>query len=159
MVSRNSDHIREYFPLTVKAADPLLVNGIASEWLRLQQKKEFFAFLLFEENSPQALGSIIVKSIDYRCSKAELAYFIDHEAQKQGVISNKLKEVIHFCFTELKLNKLYIRTAPENKASIRVAEKNGFRPEGLLRQEFRGGNGVMYDVAYYGLLKTDTSAG
>jgi RimJ/RimL family protein N-acetyltransferase len=48
---------------------------------------------------------------------------------------------------------VYARIAPDNPASIRVAEKCGFQHEGLLRKEYRAGNGELMDVLYYGILK------
>jgi RimJ/RimL family protein N-acetyltransferase len=53
----------------------------------------------------------------------------------------------------LKLNKLYLRVSGDNKASQRVAEKNGFRTEGTLRSDFKTSDGKLIDLIYYGLLR------
>ncbi len=61
---------------------------------------------------------------------------------------------INIAFNEVGLNKVYCRVAPNNIASNRVAQKNGFELEGVLKQEFRIQDGSLIDLNYYGLLKS-----
>ncbi|MCL5028997.1 MAG: GNAT family N-acetyltransferase [Bacteroidetes bacterium] len=50
------------------------------------------------------------------------------------------------------MNKVFLRIAEDNISSRRVAEKNGFIVEGILRQDFNISEGERIDVIYYGLL-------
>jgi ribosomal-protein-serine acetyltransferase len=51
------------------------------------------------------------------------------------------------------MNKVYARVDPDNIASIRVLESCGFQQEGLLRKDFRTGDGRLLDVCYFGKLR------
>jgi RimJ/RimL family protein N-acetyltransferase len=88
-------------------------------------------------------------------AKCELAYFIDKEFEGKGIISKAVGKVIGFCFGELMMNKITICTSKINIASQRIALKYGFQEEGILREEFRSGEGVLEDIIYFGLLKKD----
>ncbi|WP_163364249.1 GNAT family N-acetyltransferase, partial [Klebsiella aerogenes] len=59
-----------------------------------------------------------------------------------------------FCFGELGLHRLQAFIHPDNGASIALAEKLGFRREGLLRDNLRVGEHWRDDLVY-GLLATD----
>ena len=67
------------------------------------------------------------------------------------MVSNALE----FCFNELMLNKIFICTSEINIASQRVALKHNFKQEGILRDEFRNGDGELQNTVYFGLLKSE----
>ncbi len=62
-------------------------------------------------------------------------------------------QIIDFCFVELKLGKIFVRTGIENGSSHRLVEKKGFALEGVLRNDFRIETNELVDVAYYGLIR------
>jgi RimJ/RimL family protein N-acetyltransferase len=51
------------------------------------------------------------------------------------------------------LNKIFMRIAEDNVSSRRVAEKNEFKIEGVLRKDFKTAEGKLIDVVYYGLIQ------
>ena len=53
------------------------------------------------------------------------------------------------------MNKIFICTSKINKGSQQIALKHNFQKEGILREEFKNHEGVLEDVNYYGLLKSD----
>ena len=53
------------------------------------------------------------------------------------------------------MNKIFICTSKINFGSQQIALKNGFILEGILRQEFKNGEGILEDINYYGLLNSD----
>jgi ribosomal-protein-alanine N-acetyltransferase len=71
------------------------------------------------------IGIISLKNIDLINKKANLGYWIGEEFWGKGVATECVKLVIGYGFTELKLDKVSACVYPENKASIRVLEKNG----------------------------------
>lgn len=97
----------------------------------------------------------MIKNIDYSLAKCELGYFIDIDFEGKGITSQAVKNVLDFCFGEIKMNKVTICTSLVNTASQRVATKHGFVQEGMLRQEFKNGKGQLEDILYFGLLKQD----
>lgn len=67
----------------------------------------------------------------------------------------KQLDVIAICFKELSMNKIFICTSKINFGSQRIALKHGFIQEGILREEFKNSEGILEDINYYGLLKSD----
>ena len=117
-------------------------------------KKEHFCFVIEDENN-NLQGLLIIKNIDWRVPKGELAYFIDRGLEGKGIMTKALTHLANWCFQTLGINKLFILTATGNEASRKTDEKNGFEIEGILRKNFRIASGDLVDMVYYGLLKKD----
>ena len=69
-------------------------------------------------------------------------------------MSEATKPVLNFGFENLSLNKIYAYHMVRNSASSRVLQKNGFQPEGLLRQRVRKW-GIFEDVILLSILRQD----
>jgi RimJ/RimL family protein N-acetyltransferase len=52
---------------------------------------------------------------------------------------------------ELGLEKIVARMLVEDRDTVRVFEKHGFRHEGLLLDHAKASDGTLYDIAYMGL--------
>lgn len=117
----------------------------------LADKREMFVFVILVEE--KIAGLLIVKNINWRIPKCELAYFIDRTHEGQSVMSVALDMLLEHCFNTLKMHKIYICVSPENERSRRLPIKKGFKLEGLLRHEFRIETGELVDVEYYGKIK------
>lgn len=59
-----------------------------------------------------------------------VGYSIAAERAKQGYMTEALRRVVRFGFTDLDLHRLQASIIPRNKASLRVLEKCRFRYEG-----------------------------
>ncbi len=104
---------------------------------------------IFLRETQQLIGYVQLFQIDWNVPRGELSYFIDVAFQKQGLMSEAIAALCNHAFTKLNMAKLFLRVAPENTASIRIAEKTGFQLAGKLRHDFRDGNGVLQDVLVY----------
>lgn len=96
-----------------------------------------------------------IKSIDNDKAKCELGYFVDKDYQGKGITSKVVSETLGFCFNTLKMNKVFICTSKINTASQQIALKHHFKQEGILREEFKNGDGILEDIVYFGLLKSE----
>jgi ribosomal-protein-alanine N-acetyltransferase len=86
-------------------------------------------------NNLEFVGTISVKNIDLVNKKADLGYWIGEQYWGRGIASECLKLVIDYAFSaELGLKHLYAYVFPENKASIRVLEKNGMNKIGEVNE-------------------------
>ncbi|WP_417356081.1 GNAT family N-acetyltransferase [Flavobacterium sp.] len=156
LVNRNREHIRKTFPVTAFANSDLeKTEQFLTQALETEQKKEGYYFYLRSPLTTKLIGYVVIKNISVRTSKCELAYFIDMDYEGKGITTKAVANAVDFCFTEIGMNKVFICTSPVNRGSQRVAEKNGFVKEGILRQEFRNGYGEFEDIIYYGLLKSE----
>jgi RimJ/RimL family protein N-acetyltransferase len=146
--------ISNYLPKTAKAVhDKASAAAYIKEKIRNAREMKEFCFLIVDDSVQNPCGAIFLKNFEWSVPKCELGYFIDKEYEGKGITGQALKEITVFCFENLKLNKLFIRAAIDNTASRKVAEKAGFREEGLLRKDFMNEKAELIDVVYYGLVK------
>ena len=120
-----------------------------------EKNKENYYFYIRNSETKNLIGYVCIKNIDTKISKCELAYFIDAAFEGKGIISKVVSQTIAFCFEDVMMNKVFICTSKINYASQRIALKNGFQQEGILREEFKNGEGILEDILYFGLLKSD----
>ena len=152
LIDDNRDRLRRYFPKTIAAiTDMESCMSYVKEKRKQAKKKELFIFVILADE--KLCGVLIVKSIDWRIPKGELAYYIDRNYEGKGIMSKAMDQVTDYLFNELDFNKLFIRISPNNEPSRRLAIKNGFVLEGLLLREFRIETGELEDIEYYGKLK------
>lgn len=158
IIEKNRDRLKRYFPKTVDA-----VKDRDSAKLFVEQKiqqafnRELFYFVIIFCES-EIIGNVTIKHIDWTVPKCELSYFIDKEYEGRGYTSTVMQSIVKHCFEELKIEKLYLRIAPENMASKKIAQKNGFTKEGFMRREYRTGEGALIDIEYYGLLRNENAS-
>lgn len=156
LVDKNRAYITPTFPNTTSQCNSLVnTTAFLIRAANNEQRGENYYFYLRDVSSNRLIGYICVKNIILNIMKAELAYFIDADYQNKGIITQAVSQVVTYCFDALGFNKLYICTHPENIGSQRVAVKNGFTKEGILKEEFKNANGGLEDVVYFGLLRSE----
>jgi RimJ/RimL family protein N-acetyltransferase len=89
------------------------------------------AYAVTDAESGRVLGSIGLRWNEAH-DVAEIGYWVRRDARRRGAITRALALVSDVAFEE-GAARLQLRAAVENTASRRVAEKAGFRLEGVLR--------------------------
>lgn len=84
----------------------------------------------------------------------ELAYMVVPQSRGRGLAPAALRLLGDWALATLELPRLQLRIDPANAASIRVAERCGYRFEGVLRSVFEL-RGTRVDSAMYSRLPTD----
>lgn len=117
-----------------------------SEWnMQLDKFREGFGcfghhilfFHILKPDSEQAIGLCGFHNWAYKHRRAELAYILYDDAYKmKGIMSEVLARVIAYGFHEMDLHRICAMVAPYNVPSLRLLEKNGFTPEGMLRKDY-----------------------
>jgi len=64
---------------------------------------------------------------------AGVGYWLGRKARGRGAATAAVKLLARWAFEGLGISRLHLTTAPDNRASQRVAERAGFTREGLLR--------------------------
>jgi len=95
------------------------------------------------------VGGLGVKINYHRKYIGEIGYFIDEKYWGKGIASRAVKLVEDICFKKLKLMRIEILMQPANKASEKVAIKNGYIKEGRMRKAFKATDGEMKDCYLY----------
>jgi RimJ/RimL family protein N-acetyltransferase len=81
-----------------------------------------------------------------------IGYWCAADARGRGVTSRALRLLSRYGFDELELRRLELITDPDNHASQRVAEKVGYRREGVLRSHLDHPDGRRRDSVMFSLL-------
>jgi [ribosomal protein S5]-alanine N-acetyltransferase len=86
-------------------------------------------------NNPLLVGAISLKNIDLVNKKANLGYWIGEQYWGRGIATECVGLIIDYAFSdELGLEEVTAYVFPENKASIRVLEKNGMKKKGEVNE-------------------------
>jgi len=156
LIDRNRNHISRTFPVTVSNCENFEKTiAFLAESVEKQEKNEGHYFYIRHSETKNLIGYVCIKNVDQKIRKCELAYFIDQDFEGKGIISEAVAQTIDFCFSQLSMNKVFICTSKINVGSQRIATKNGFSHEGVLREEFKSGEGILEDINYFGLLKSE----
>ena len=106
-------------------------------------------------NYPVFVGSIGL-NIDLTNKKANLGYWIGEEYWSKGIATECVKLIINYAFSsDLGLREVVAYVFPENKASIRVLEKNGMKKRGEINEYHeiskRYRNSLKYSIVQEGI--------
>ncbi len=113
----------------------------------------FRSWLLIGPESGRLIGDCSFHNWWLYHEYAEVGYGIwDEMYRNRGLMSEALGKVLEIGFGQMGLQRIEAFVKPQNKASIRVLEKLGFRLEGLLKKRYRE-DGKMADTFAFGLLK------
>jgi len=137
-------NMRDGFPHPYTQSDAL-------DWIaRARAARPVTSFAIVIAN--QAVGSIGFElRSDIERFSAEVGYWLGEEFWGRGIATAALKTATAYALQAYKLNRIYALPFSENRASIRVLEKSGYRREGVLRLSvFK--NGQFLDQALYAFI-------
>jgi ribosomal-protein-alanine N-acetyltransferase len=89
---------------------------------------------------------------------ALLSYDLNPEFWNQGIMTESVKTIVPHAFGCDGINRITATVVPENRASIQVLRKVGFRDEGVLR-EWGFWKGEFKDLRCFSLLRRDLVPG
>ena len=86
-----------------------------------------------EEATGQIAGNVALGSVDRDLGTAEVFWWLGPEARGRGIATAALRLLGDWSLDHLQLARLTALIEPANTPSLRLAERVGFRREGLLR--------------------------
>lgn len=101
------------------------------------------------------LGVVSVHAVDLVQADAEIGYRVHPSARGRGVATEAVVAASAWAFAHLGLVRIELAHAVGNVASCRVAERAGYRLEGVTRQSFVYGDGCRHDEHLHGRLVGD----
>ncbi len=102
----------------------------------------------------EILGFAAIVQLDLGAREGEIGYAIAAPARGRGVASRSLALLTKWGFDELGLVRLELRIDTDNTGSERVAERNGYHRDGVLRSKhFK--EGIRTDVGIWSRLRDD----
>ncbi|MBE1874464.1 GNAT family N-acetyltransferase [Myceligenerans pegani] len=107
----------------------------------------------------ELVGQLTVASITYGslCS-ASIGYWVSEHVAGRGVTPTGVAMATDYCWFVLGLHRIEINIRPENKPSLRVVEKLGFRDEGV-RERFLHIQGDWRDHRTFALTSEEVPGG
>jgi ribosomal-protein-serine acetyltransferase len=152
LINDNRQHLNPWLvwvSSTTKEEHSLQFIQDASEQLRSQQG---LALGIFYDNI--LIGGIGMHNWDHPTKRAQIGYWISKPYEGKSIVHKCLRAFIDYLFTKTGLNKIEIHFVPANTRSAKVAEKLGFKIEGIIRQSTMR-NGMPEDIVITGLLKSE----
>ena len=119
---------------------------------RARRKGETLVLTIADKRTDGYMGEVLLFARQWNV--AELAYVVVAAARGRGIATEAVRLVGDWAFEKLGVQRLQLMVAVDNDASHRVAEKNGYRREGLLRSAYEV-RGVREDMVMYSRLPTD----
>src|SRR4029078_249775 len=108
----------------------------AREFIRRQIRQyaedQGFATLIFVGG--RVAGNIGYNIIDWSNRKTDIGYWLGAEFLGRGIMTKSCHALIEHAFREVRLKRVEIYCAFENRRSRRIPERLGFTEEGLHRQ-------------------------
>ncbi|HJQ69918.1 MAG TPA: GNAT family protein [Blastocatellia bacterium] len=155
LTDRNREYLREWLPWvdSTRSVEDTR-NFIRGALGQFAANEGFSAGLWY---AGELAGAIGFHRIDWPNRRAEIGYWVSREFQGKGIVTRAARAMVDYSFGELELNRVEIHCAEGNSKSRAVAERLGFREEGVLRRA-----ALLYDryldMVIYGMLKEDWKA-
>lgn len=135
-------------PLADLDAARALLDDIAEHF----ERRTLFQWGIRRAGERDVVGTVTLCQLDAAHARAELGIALARDAWGQGLAADALATLIGFAFERLSLHRLEADIDPDNAASLRLFERQGFRREGLLRERWLQG-GRHQDAVFLGLLR------
>jgi RimJ/RimL family protein N-acetyltransferase/nitrite reductase/ring-hydroxylating ferredoxin subunit len=111
-------------------------------------------FAIADAATDRLIGSIGIRR-DPNPRRHSIGYWVGPEARHRGVATRALRLVTRWGFEALGIERLSLWTLPGNSTSQAVAERAGFRYEGMVRNWESDRDGRPIDCAMYALTRDD----
>ena len=112
-----------------------------------------YAFFIFTRGEGELVGGITLSNVRRRAAQfVNLGYWMGHKFAGKGYMTEAVGLVVPFCFETLGLHRIHAAFLPDNQASRRVLEKNGFTEEGYA-ENYLQIDGRWADHVLFGLTR------
>lgn len=159
---RSRDWLEPWEPLPEPGgADPVTsAEAFRTRCLAWERQRHFdaaYGFGVFLSGG-ELVGEVSIGSVQRGpFQSAFIGYWIDRSHAGQGLIPEAVALVLQFGFEQLRLHRMEAAIVPRNRASLRVVEKLGLRPEGTARG-FLQIRGVYEDHARFAMTAEEWEA-
>lgn len=148
----NVNNRGEYFPIYLRS-EPLTRKEFHETGFWTDEK----GWLLICDLENKIVGLIDFFKEPSYFNGLELGYILyDQDSRNKGYVSEAVSLLVKFLFSTKMINRIQLLILPANIASKKVAEKCGFKFEGVARGAFFH-DGTNRDVEVYSLLRDEAA--
>jgi ribosomal-protein-serine acetyltransferase len=128
----NREYLREWLPWVDGTRSPEDTEA----FIRLTRKQlvDNNGFQTAIRHRGTLVGVVGHHAIRWANRSASLGYWLSRDAQGRGLMTEACRAYISHAFETLKLNRMEIRCAVENRRSRAIPERLAFQSEGTIRQ-------------------------
>lgn len=117
-----------------------------------------YALQLVVVRDDRIVGMVGFHRIAWAHRSASLGYWLAAPEQGRGLMTTAVRALADHAFAVWDLNRLEIQVAVQNHRSRAIAQRLGFREEGLLREAWIVGDRLL-DLVVYAMLAREWAAG
>lgn len=133
----------------------------ALDWIDRQRgervaQRQGLTFAIAEADTDRAVGHIGLWLSELRHGRATAGYCVAPSARGHGIAAAALIALTRFAWTIPGLHRIELHIEPWNVASVRTAERAGYRREGFLRSHQEIG-GERRDMLMYAAIRADSA--
>lgn len=132
LMDQNRKYLREWLPWLDDNKSPSDTKDfIKSSLEQFTSNNGFQMGIWFQGNLAGVIG---YHKIDWANRATSIGYWLGASFQGRGLVTKACRALVDYAFSELRLNRMEIRCAVENRKSRSIPERLGFREEGIIRQ-------------------------
>lgn len=121
---------------------------------RFRTSGEGIEWAAIRRSDGRLIGSFGLKRTDWRGRSSEIGYWVAPWGRGEGLAVEAVRAIARWLLDEQGFDRMVLRAAPGNSASMRVAEKAGFSREGVARNASFTNAGRV-DLVVFSLVRTD----
>jgi len=154
-VIESLDSLRPWMPWANAEITPEAEEAVARRMSANFLLREDLPLLLFKKGSSEFVGGSGLHRIDWNVPRFEIGYWVRDSCARQGFITEAVAGITNFAFDTLFAERVEIRMDDRNERSWRVAERLGFKLEGVLRRDARATSGELRDTRVYSRIRDE----
>ena len=124
---------------------------VLAGWISEYANEDHYSWAI--EFDGKVIGRIHTNYVSRRHKRCEIGCHVGYDYWNMGLVSEALRCVLDYFFSQDIFNRVEAIYEPENPASGRVMEKCGMQCEGTLRQFFLCRDNTYADALLYAILK------
>lgn len=148
LVEANRDHLSPWMPWaegqTLAGTEVFIRSSI-------RQERDHDGAQLALVDADGICGVAGFHRLDHENRTTSVGYWLAADREGRGLMTRAVTALVEYAFDELGMHRIELRAAPGNARSRALAERLGFREEGLLREAERFGEEYR-DLLLYALL-------
>ena len=112
------------------------IEKLIKVYLKRSKRGEGILLKMATRKDNNFLGFFALPNYNDVHRRTEIGYTITKENWNKGYVSEAILTAVNFLFKKIKLNRLEAMVHPNNKVSLHLLNKFGFKKEGLVRQRY-----------------------
>ncbi len=150
VIEANRPHLRPWMPFAERSFEQ--TAAYVRQTVRDLQTGRGLGMVLIDRG--RLIGGIAFVGLSRKDRSTKIGYWLAEAAQGRGIMTRAVSAIVDEAFGPWGLRRVEIRVAAQNARSRAVAERLGFRQEGVLRAGYTVA-AETYDEIVYGLLAED----